>query len=80
MNLRLHKWQAKRKINMQKFYVTPQDIEIIQKVIKENEIQSAFELIHESHGIGSTLHLEFGTDLHGRQVVVRVEIAGSENW
>lgn len=65
---------------MQKFYVTPQEIEIIQKVVKENEIQSAFELIHESHGIGSTLHLEFETELNGRQVTVRVEITGSENW
>jgi len=65
---------------MKKFHVTPHEIEIIQEVIKENDIQSAFELIHESHGIGSTLHLEFETEINGRQVVVRVEITGSENW
>ena len=66
---------------MPSFYVTPQEIEIIQKVIEENNIEIAFELIHEnSSGIGSTLDLEFETDINGREATIRIPITTTENW
>lgn len=66
---------------MQKFYVTPQEIEIIQKVVEENNIKHAFQLIHENQsGIGSTLDLEFETEVNGRQATIRIPITGVESW
>jgi hypothetical protein len=65
---------------MQSFYVTPQDIEIIQKIIEENNINHAFKLVHESHGIGSVLNLEFDRDMHGREATISIMVSGPEEW
>jgi hypothetical protein len=66
---------------MQKFYVTPQEIELIQKVIEENKIVNSFELLQENHsGIGSTLDVEFYAEVNGRQATIRIPITTSENW
>jgi hypothetical protein len=62
-------------------YMTPEDLEIIQKVIAENSIKSAFKLIYDNgSGIGSTLDLEFDADVHGREATIRIPISGVENW
>ena len=66
---------------MQSFYVTPQEIEIIQKVIEENNIKHAFKLIHENgSGIGATLDLEFDAEVNGREATIRIPITTVENW
>ena len=48
----------------------------------ENSItEGAVELIYNNgSGIGSTLDIEFDTELHGRYVVVRVNITDSDSW
>ena len=65
---------------MQSFYVTPQDIEIIKKIIEENDIHHAFKLVHESHGIGSTLILEFDKDVNGREAKISIMVSGPGEW
>jgi len=66
---------------MTRFYINPTEIDIIKKVIEENNVKWAFELIHESgSGIGSTLDIEFDSVLNGREVKVRVPITTEENW
>jgi hypothetical protein len=62
-------------------YVTPNEIELIQKVIKENKIVTSFELLQENHsGIGYTLDLEFDTEVNGRQATIRIPITTVESW
>ena len=62
-------------------YISPQEMLIIQKVIDENNITQSFKLIYDSSsGIGSTLDIEFDTDIHGREASIRIPITGVENW
>ena len=62
-------------------YITPEELKIIQTIIIENNITYAFKLIHDSSsGIGSTLDIEFDTDMNGREATVRIPVTGAENW
>jgi len=65
-----------------RIYINRHEIERILKIMDENDIaDGAVELIHNnSSGIGSTLDMEFDTELHGRYVVVRVNITDSDSW
>lgn len=66
---------------MKKMYVTPNEIELIQKVIKENKIVTSFELLQENHsGIGSTLDVEFHAEVNGRKATIRIPITTPESW
>lgn len=65
----------------QNFFITPKEIETIRQVIYDNQITEAFQLIHNSSsGIGSTLDMEYETEINGRDVHVRVPITGVESW
>jgi len=62
-------------------WVNPQEITIIQKIIEENKIEFAFKLIQESgSGIGTTLDIEFESEVNGRQATIRIPITTSEDW
>lgn len=66
---------------MSKIYLNKRDVERILEVIKENDLEETFTLIHDnSSGIGYTLDMEFDTELHGRVITARVAIADSGNW
>lgn len=66
---------------MQKFYMTPQEIDIITQIIKENDIKSAFEIIHNTGGgIGYTLDIEFEDEVNGRWATIRIPVTTVENW
>jgi hypothetical protein len=58
-----------------------QDLEVLLQVVKENNVSGVFKLVQDnSSGIGYSTDIEFDKDLHGRLAVVRVPIAGSDNW
>jgi hypothetical protein len=64
-----------------RIYMSKRDLEIINNIVRENEIENSFELIYNNDsGIGSTLDMEFELDLHGRYVTVRVNITDSDSW
>jgi hypothetical protein len=64
-----------------RIYITKRELEIINDIVRENEIQNSFELIsNNDSGIGSTLEIEFDHELHGRYVTVRVNITDSDSW
>lgn len=66
---------------MQKFYMTPQEIDIIVQIIKENDIKGAFEIIHDNvSGIGYTLDIEFEEQVNGRYATIRIPVTTVENW
>ena len=66
---------------MNKISITPQDLEIINQIVKENDIKYKFDLVLTSgSGIGYTLDLEFETELNGRDVTIKVPVCGVENW
>jgi hypothetical protein len=66
---------------MKKIYVTPNEVEIVNKIIEENDIKGAFELIYDdSSGIGYTLDLEFETQVNGRYATIRIPVTTAENW
>ena len=66
---------------MKRIYITPNEIEIVNKIIEENDIKSAFELIYDdSSGIGYTLDLEFETQVNGRYATIRIPVTTVENW
>ena len=57
------------------------DIDIIQKIIEENQIVGTFALHYENgSGIGYCLDLEFDTEVHGRLAKITVPVAGADNW
>ena len=61
--------------------MTPQEIDIITQIIKENNIQGAFEIIHTNgSGIGHTLDIEFETEVNGRYATIRIPVTTVENW
>ncbi len=62
-------------------YVSPQELAIIQKIMEENNIKYAVKLIYEDgSGIGSTLDVEFDTEVNGREATIRIPVTGVENW
>jgi hypothetical protein len=66
---------------MSKIYLNKRDIERILEVIKENDLEDTFTLIHDNtSGIGYTLDMEFDAELHGRVITARVHIADSTDW
>lgn len=57
------------------------DLDIMQKIIEENQIVGAFTLHYENgSGIGYCLDLEFDTEVHGRLAKIRIPIANEDNW
>jgi hypothetical protein len=61
--------------------LTPNDLEIINAIVQENDIKYGFNLVMTSgSGIGYTLDLEYETELNGRDVTVKVPVTGVENW
>ena len=66
---------------MQKIHLNLRDLEIIQKIVDENQVR-VFELNQgdTDNGIGYTLDIEFDTELHGRLVRVRVPVTTVEDW
>lgn len=66
---------------MKKIMMNPADIELISKVIKENNITGNFKVIStDDSGIGYTLDLEFQTEVNNRVCTVLVPICGVDNW
>ena len=64
-----------------RIYITKRELEIINDIVRENEIENSFELIYNNDsGIGSTLEMEFDHELNGRYVNVRVNITDSNSW
>ena len=66
---------------MQKIKLNLRDLEIIQKIVDENQVR-VFELNQGDtyNGIGYTLDMEFDTDLHGRLARVIVPVTTVEDW
>lgn len=65
----------------QRIYISKRELEIINKIIEENNIENSIELIYNNDsGIGNTLDMEFDHELHGRYVTVRVNITDSNSW
>jgi hypothetical protein len=57
------------------------DIDIIQKIIEENQIVGAFALHYENgSGIGYCLDLEFDTEVHGRLAKICIPVTNEDNW
>ncbi len=64
-----------------RMHISKRELDIINDIVRENEIQHSFELISNTDsGIGSTLEIEFDHELHGRYVTVRVNITDSDSW
>jgi hypothetical protein len=64
-----------------RMHISKRELDIINDIVRENEIQHSFELIsNNDSGIGSTLEIEFDHELHGRYVTVRVNITDSDSW
>jgi hypothetical protein len=62
-------------------YLNPEELAIIQRIMEENDIKYAVKLIYnDGSGIGSTLDVEFDTEVNGRQATVRIPVTGVENW
>lgn len=60
--------------------VSKTDLDIINKIVEENNIQW-FKLYQESgSGIGYTTDIEFETDIHGRIATVKIPVATEDNW
>ncbi len=65
----------------QRIYISKRELEIINKIIEENNIENSIELIYNNDsGIGNTLDIEFDHELHGRYVTVRVNISDTDSW
>lgn len=57
-----------------------EDLELLIQIVKENDIKF-FKLIQQNKsGIGYITDIEFETELNGRSVTAKMEIAGTDNW
>jgi hypothetical protein len=66
---------------IQEIHINADELAIIQKIIEENGIKYAVKLIYNSgSGIGSTLDVEFDTEVNGREATIRIPVTGVENW
>ena len=60
--------------------VNKTDLEIINAIVKENNI-TWFKLYQESgSGIGYTTDLEFETEINGRIATVKIPVSTEDNW
>jgi hypothetical protein len=58
-----------------------QDLDIINKIVEENDIKYNFWIVYnDGSGIGYTLDLEYEADINGRNATIRIPISGEENW
>jgi hypothetical protein len=56
------------------------DLEVINKIVEENNI-SYFKLIQQSGaGIGYITDLEFETDINGRLATVKMPVSDEDQW
>lgn len=65
-----------------KLKLTVQDIETISKIISENNIVGAIDLIGSGYdsGIGYCLDLEFPKEINGRNATIRINVTDESNW
>ena len=62
-------------------YITKEEVKKILAVMEEFDDAKSYKLeADNSSGIGSILTLEMDMDIKGRNALVKVEIAGVENW
>ena len=62
-------------------YITKEEVQKILAVMEEFDDARSYKLeADNSSGIGSVLTLEMDMDIKGRNALVKVEIAGVENW
>lgn len=60
--------------------INAKDLEIINCIVKENDI-FWFKLYQESgSGIGYTTDLEFETEINGRIATVKIPVTTEDNW
>jgi len=65
---------------MNNIIISKLDLEIINCIVKENDI-SWFKLYQESgSGIGYTTDLEYETEINGRAATVKIPVATEDNW
>lgn len=56
------------------------DLDVINKIVEENNI-SYFKLIQQSgSGIGYITDLEFETDINGRVATVKMPVSDEDQW
>jgi len=56
------------------------DLEVINKIVEENNI-SFFKLYQKSgSGIGYTTDLEYETEINGRFATIKMPVATEDNW
>ena len=61
--------------------IRKEDLDIMQRIIEENQIVGAFTLHYENgSGIGYCLDLEFDTEVHGRLAKIVIPVANEDNW
>lgn len=61
--------------------MTKTDLNIINKIVEENNIVCAFDIVYTSgSGIGYCIDLEFPADINGREAIIRIPVTGVENW
>jgi hypothetical protein len=60
--------------------ISKRDLEVINCIVKENDI-SWFKLFQESgSGIGYITDLEFETEINGRVATVKMPVSDEDNW
>jgi hypothetical protein len=71
----------KENTKMTKILMNQADLDIIQQIVKENDIKTNF-WVHYSNasGIGYSLDLEYVTELNGREATVKIVVTDEENW
>lgn len=64
-----------------KITLTKADLDIINKIVEENNIVGAFDIVYTSgSGIGYCVDLEFPADINGREATIRIPVTGVESW
>lgn len=65
---------------MNKIYISKQELQSVLKIIEENNVQGVVELIYNTDKMGSSLDVEFDYNLNGRLVTVRATVTDEGNW
>ena len=65
---------------MNKITLSRTDFDLIKDIVIENEIEFWTLIQDSSSGIGSSLDLEYDTEIKGRPATVRIPIGTVDNW
>lgn len=66
---------------MTKIMMNPADIEVIQNIIRENQITGNFELSYENaSGIGYTIDMSYVSMVNGREAKITIPVCGVDTW